>query len=192
LPSLRTLVISAFVAVIFGPVSREGTVLCTVRTAANQALHETTAQKGSGQCGELFDRPTYTFTMFTLFKSRPKLPASFERWREVDTIAGSELLYEGPSVLDVRSLKQWLDAYRRWRDGYDAFVKAAATLGGDGSTDEFDRRQYEHYTGLFFQSGQWHAILLMLLEGVSESERSRYLTELDGLLADLRERMIRQ
>ena len=26
--------------------------------------------------------------MFTLFKSRPKLPASFERWSEVDIIAG--------------------------------------------------------------------------------------------------------
>ena len=76
--------------------------------------------------------------MFTLFKSRPKLPASFERWSEVDITADSELLYEGPSVLDVRSLKQWLDAYRRWRDGYDAFIKAADTLSSGGFADDFD------------------------------------------------------
>jgi hypothetical protein len=127
--------------------------------------------------------------MFTLFRARPKLPASFELWREVDVIAGSELLHEGPSVLDVRSLKQWLDAYERWRAGYDAYVKAAGTLSREGFKDDFDRRQYEHYTGLFIQSGQWHAILLMLLEDVSEPERSRYLAELDGNLASLRKRM---
>ena len=130
--------------------------------------------------------------MFTLFKSRPKLPESFERWSEVDIIAGSELLHEGPSVLDVRSLKRWLDAYGRWRGGCDAFIKAAGTLDGGGFADDFDRRQYEHYTALFLQSGQWRAILLMLLEDVSESERSRYLAELDGLLTGLRERMVRR
>lgn len=107
-------------------------------------------------------------------------------------MAGSELLHEGPSVLDVRSLKQWLDAYERWRAGYDAFVKTAGTLDSVGFTDDFDRRQYEHYTGLFFQSGQWRAILLMLLEDVSEAERSRYLAEIDGFLGDLRERMARR
>ena len=129
--------------------------------------------------------------MFTLFKSRPKLPASFDRWSEVDIIVGSELLHEGPSVLDVRSLKQWLDAYERWRDGYDAFVKAAGTLDGGGFTDDFDRRQYDHYAGLFFQSGQWRAILLLLLEDVPDSERSRYVAEIDGILADLRKRIAR-
>ena len=130
--------------------------------------------------------------MFSLFKSRPKLPASFERWSEVDIIAGSELLHEGPSVLDVRSLERWLDNYRRWRDGYDAFIKAAGTFSTGGFTDDFDRRQYEHYVGLFFQSGQWRAILLMLLEDVPEAERSRYLAEIDASLSDLRERMVRR
>jgi hypothetical protein len=72
------------------------------------------------------------------------------------------------------------------------FIKAAGTFGGGGFTDDFDRRQYEHYTGLFFQSGQWHAILLMLLEDISESERSRYLAEIDGFLAGLRERMVKR
>ena len=52
-------------------------------------------------------------------------------------------------------------------------------------------RQYQHYAGLFFQSGQWHAILLMLVEDedVSEPERSRYLGEMDGFLEELRGRM---
>lgn len=130
--------------------------------------------------------------MFALFKSKPKLPASFERWNDVDIIVSSEELHVGPSVLDIRSLKQWLDTYRRWRDGYEAFVKAADTLGGSGFTDDFDRRQYGHYTALFIQSGQWRAILLMLLEDVSEPERSRYLAELDGFLAGLRERLVRR
>lgn len=128
--------------------------------------------------------------MFTLFKSRPKLPASFDRWSEVDVVAGSELLHEGPSVLDIRTLKQWLDAYERWRAGYDAFVKAAGTLSGGGSfVDDFDRRQHEHYAALFLQSGQWRAILLLLLEGVPDSERDRYVQEIDRVLADLRKRM---
>jgi hypothetical protein len=129
--------------------------------------------------------------MFRLFKSRPKLPASFDRWSDVDVVAGSELLHEGPSVLDIRTLKQWLDAYERWRSGYDAFVKAARTLDSGGFIDDFDRRQYEHYTALFLQSGQWHAILLMLLENVPEAERSRYVAEIDGVLADLRKRFAR-
>ncbi|MBE0702131.1 MAG: hypothetical protein IH582_03015 [Afipia sp.] len=107
-------------------------------------------------------------------------------------IAGSELLHEGPSVRDVRSLKRWLDAYRRWRDGYDAFIKAIGTFSSGGFTDELDRRQYEHYVGLFFQSGQWHAILLMLLEDVPEAERTRHLAELDGVLSDLSERIWRR
>ena len=128
--------------------------------------------------------------MFTLFKSRPQLPASFERWSQVDIIAGSELLYEGPSVLDVRSLERWLEDYRRWRDGYDALIKAAGTLRSGDFADDFDRRQYEHYLGLFLQSGQWRAILLMLLEDVPEAERSRHLAELDGFLSHLRERMV--
>jgi len=129
--------------------------------------------------------------MFTLFKSRPKLPASFERWSEVDIIAGSELLHEVPSVLDIRTLKQWLDAYERWRAGYDAFAKAAGTLDSGGFTDDFDRRQHEHYAALFLQSGQWRAILLMLLEDVPESERFRYMAEIDGILADLRKKIAR-
>jgi hypothetical protein len=130
--------------------------------------------------------------MFSFFKSQPKLPASFERWSEVDLIAGSELLHEGPSVLDVRSLERWVDDYRRWRDGYDAFDKAASTLSSGGFIDDFDRRQYEHYVGLFLQSGQWRAILLMLLEDITEADRSRYLAELDIALSDLRERMVRR
>jgi hypothetical protein len=129
--------------------------------------------------------------MFTLFKSRPKLPASFDRWSEVDVIAGSELLHEGPSVLDIRTLKQWLDAYERWRAGYGAFAKVAGTLDRGSFTDDFDRRQHEHYAALFLQSGQWRVILLMLLEDVPESERSRYVAEIDGILADLRLRIAR-
>ena len=127
--------------------------------------------------------------MFTLFKSRPKLPASFERWSEVDGITSSEFLHEGPSVLDIRTLKQWLDAYERWRAGYDAFARAAGTLDSSGFTDDFDRRQYEHYVALFLQSGQWHAILIKLLEDVPEPERSRYVADIDGVLADLRKRI---
>ena len=53
------------------------------------------------------------------------------------------------------------------------------------------RRQYEHYAGLFFQSGQWHAILLMLVEEVSEPERMRYLGEIDGFLEELRGGLVR-
>ena len=127
--------------------------------------------------------------MFALFKSRPKLPASFERWKDVELIASSELLYEGPSVLDVRSFERWLDTYKRWKDGYDAFIKAAGTVAGDEFTDEFDCRQHEHYAGLFLQSGQWHAMLLMLLEDVSEADRSRYLAEIDGSLVGLRKKI---
>ena len=129
--------------------------------------------------------------MFTLFKSRPKLPASFDRWSEVDIIAGSELLREGPTVLNIRTLKQWIDAYERWRAGYDVFAKAASTSDSAGFTDDFDRRQHEHYAALFLQSGQWHAILLMLLEDVPEPERSGYLDDIDGILADLRKRIVR-
>lgn len=130
--------------------------------------------------------------MFELFKSRPKLPPSFERWSEVDIVAGSERLHEGPSVLDVRAFNEWLDAYERWRAGYDAFIKAVGTLSGVGFMDDFDRRQYEHYAGLFFQSGQWRAILLMLVEDVSDAERSRYLAEMDGFLDDLRDRIAKR
>jgi hypothetical protein len=129
--------------------------------------------------------------MFSLFQTRPKLPASFERWNEVDGVASSEFLHEGPSVLDVRNLKQWLDPYERWNAGYIAFVKAERTiLDGGGFSDDFDRRQYDYYTALFFQSGEWLAILLMLLEDVSESDRSRYLAEIDSCLSDLRRRIV--
>lgn len=130
-------------------------------------------------------------TMFTLFKSRPNLPASFNLWSEVDIVAGSEYLHEGPSVADIRTLKQWLDTYVRWRAGYDAFVKAAGTLESADFTDDFDRRQHEHYAALFLQSGQWRAILLMLLEDLPEAERSRYVAEIDGILVDLRRRIAR-
>lgn len=143
----------------------------------------------SGDCFEaLFE--TAQDSMFNLFKSQPKLPESFNRWSEVDVVASSEYLHEGPSVDNVRTLKHWLDAYERWRSGYDAFVKAAGvSIGSVKLTDDFDRRQLEHYAALFLQSGQWHAILLMLLEDVSDSERSRYMTEIDLILVELRKRI---
>src|SRR5882757_6553486 len=75
-----------------------------------------------------------------------KLPASFARWQEVDVIASSEYLHAGPSVLDITTYKQWLDAYARWQAGYDAYLKAAGALGDGMFTDDFDRRQYGHYT----------------------------------------------
>lgn len=128
----------------------------------------------------------------SLFSSRPELPESFKRWTNVDVIAGSERLYGGPSVVEVRTFKGWLDAYDRWRGGYDEYLRAAGTLSGsDSFTDDFDRRQCEHYTALFVQSGQWHAILLMLLKDVPASEQSRYLAEIDGFLVDLRQRLER-
>jgi hypothetical protein len=126
----------------------------------------------------------------SLFSSRPKLPESFKRWTAVDTLASSECLHEGPSVLEVRTFKRWLDAYERWRGGYDEYLKAVRTLAGsDSFVDDFDRRQCEHYTALFIQSGQWRALLLMLLQDAAASERSRYLAEIDGFLADLRKRI---
>jgi hypothetical protein len=122
----------------------------------------------------------------SLFSSKPKLPESFKRWANLDTLASSECLYEGPSVLEVRTFKRWLDAYERWRGGHDVYLMA---INGDSLVDDFDRRQHEHYTALFIQSGQWHAILLMLLQDVPASEQSRCLAEIDGLLADLRKRL---
>lgn len=130
--------------------------------------------------------------MFTLFEYRPQLPASFERWSEVDIVTDSEMLYRGPPILEVRSLKRWLDEYERCRAGYDEFIKAAQRGCGGGFTDDFDRRLFEHYAAMLLQSGQWRAILLMLLEDPSDAERSRYLSELDGLLAYLREQMVRR
>lgn len=127
--------------------------------------------------------------MFTLFNSSPELPDSFDRWSEVDLIAASEHLHEGPAVDHIRTLKQWIDEYERWRAGYDAFAKAAGTISSGGFTDDFDRRQCEHYAALLLQSGQWRAILLMLLEDVPASDRSQYVGELDGILADLRSRI---
>jgi hypothetical protein len=127
-----------------------------------------------------------------LFSSRPELPVSFKRWTNVDVIAGSECLHEGPSIAEVRTFKRWLDAYERWRGGYDEYLKAVGTLSGsDTFVDDFDRRQCEHYTALFLQSGQWYAILLMLLKDVPGSEQSRYLAEIDRFLADLRKRLER-
>ena len=105
-------------------------------------------------------------------------------------IIGSELLDQGPSLTDIQSLGNWVDAYERWRSGYEAYLKAAANLNGD-ATDEFEDRQYEHYTALFLQSGQWHAIFLLLLKNVPEEERAGYLAELDGFLAELRGRMLK-
>lgn len=102
--------------------------------------------------------------MLSLFKSPPILPASFERWSSVDVLISSELIHEGPSIRDVRSLKCWLDVYRRWRSGYDEFIKSTGTISDGVFLDAFDRRQYEHYAGLLLQSGQWRAILLMLLD----------------------------
>ena len=111
----------------------------------------------------------------------------------MDIIAGSEQLHEGPGVFEILTLNEWLRAFERWRAGYDAFLKAASSIGKGGFTDDFDRRQHEHYAGLFFQSGQWHAILLMLIEveDVSEPERERYLGEMDSFLEELRGRMER-
>jgi hypothetical protein len=127
--------------------------------------------------------------MFSLFKSRLKLPASFDRWSEVDVVVSSDHLHSGPSVLHVRTLKRWLEEYSRWRAGYDEFIRAERTLLDGGFTDDFDHRQFEHYAALFIQTGQWHAMLLALLEDAPEAERSRYLTEIDGFLADLRKKI---
>jgi hypothetical protein len=128
----------------------------------------------------------------SLFSSRPELPASFKRWTNVDVIAGSECLHEGPSVVEVRTFKRWLDAYERWPGGFGEYLKAVGTLSGsDTFVDALDRRQHEHYTALFVQSGQWHAILLMLLKDFPASEESRYLAEIDGFLSDLRKRLER-
>lgn len=111
------------------------------------------------------------------------------RRSDVDVVVASDLLHEGPSVLDVRTLKRWLDEYSRWRAGYDEFLKVERTLLDGGFSDDFDHRHFEHYAALFLQTGQWHAILLGLLDDVPDSERSRYLTEIDGFLANLRKKL---
>ncbi|HEY4414530.1 MAG TPA: hypothetical protein VGO57_02470 [Verrucomicrobiae bacterium] len=121
-----------------------------------------------------------------------KLPVSFDRWQEVDVIVSSECLYAEPSVLEVTTYKQWLDAYARWQVGYDAYRKAVDSMADGELGDDFERRLYAHYTGLFYQSGHWHAILLMLLKQVAETERSRHLAEMDGILAGLGEKIARQ
>jgi hypothetical protein len=70
--------------------------------------------------------------MFTRLESRLNLTASFERWTGVDVLARSELSSGAPSVLDVRSLKEWLDANERWRADCNGCVKAAAKLDSGG------------------------------------------------------------
>ncbi len=128
--------------------------------------------------------------MFNMFKAQPRLPLSFERWSEVDVIASSEELHCGPSVTAVRTLDQWLDEYERWRAGYDEFIKAECAA--PGISDDFDKRQHEHYAALLLQSGQWRAILLKLLPDCPESELSKYLAEIDSCLAKLRNRIERR
>jgi len=129
--------------------------------------------------------------MFSLFKSKPSIPASFDRWEEVEMIAASELLFEGPSIGKVRSLKDWLDEYNRWSDGYKALCKAAGTGDKLAFSDGIDRRLYEHYCALFLQSGQWRAILLQNLTEVSDADHAVHLAELDRHLGDLRRRIVR-
>jgi hypothetical protein len=143
-----------------------------------------------GGCGTdlIAVRPLHS--MFKIFAPRSKLPASFDRWEEVDIITSSQNLHSGPPISEIRTLAQWLDSYGRWRGCHDEFLKAEQTIPVDGKfIDEFDQRQHEHYAALFIQSAQWHAMLLMLLEEIDETERSRYLTELDGIMADLRKRI---
>lgn len=122
-----------------------------------------------------------------LFSSSRNLPPSFERWSKVDAVVASESLHAGPSVQEVRTLKQWLSAYRNWRAGYLAFLKSTETAAHIDSIDQFDRRQLEHYAALLLQSGQWHAILLLLIEDVDDSDQSHYLSKIDKFLGRLRE-----
>lgn len=128
--------------------------------------------------------------MFSLFKSGGKLPDSFERWSMMDIIVSSEELASGPSIGKIRNLAQWLDQHERWQAGYDELIKAEQTLAAtNGYTDDFDRRQHEHYAALLLQSGQWLAILLKLLKDLPEERQSRHLHDLDARLDTLRHRI---
>ncbi len=145
-----------------------------------------------GGCGTELIAARPLHSIFKIFAPRSKLPASFDRWEEVDIITSSENLPSGPHISEIRTLAQWLDAYGRWRGCHDEFLKAEQTIPVDGKLiDEFDKRQHEHYSALFLQSGQWHAVLLMLLEEITEAERSRYIAEIDGILAELRRNIAR-
>jgi hypothetical protein len=119
-----------------------------------------------------------------------KLPESFTRWKDVDIGMSSEMLYEGPSVDEARTFKKWLDSYSRLKSCYQDFIKAEKTEGDYRFKDDYERLLHEHYTALFLQSALWHAILLMLLESVSEADRTLYKSEIDDLSKDLRKRIV--
>lgn len=127
--------------------------------------------------------------MFEFFRSSPKLPASFDRWSEVEVLVSSEHLYHGPSIGKIQTSDQWRDTYKRWRTGYDVFLKAGTLPDAMIFDRDLDRRQYEHYAALLLQSGQWHAILLMLAEQIADVDRAQFVAEMDTILADLRRRI---
>lgn len=130
--------------------------------------------------------------MLSLFKFDNKLPESFERWGTVSIIVSSENLASSPYIGKIRNLDQWLDAHGRWQAGYDELVKAEQTLAStNGYTDDFDRRQHEHYAALLLQSGQWLAILLKLLKDLPEETQSRHLQDLEARLDTLRQSLER-
>ena len=123
-------------------------------------------------------------TLFRLLKAgRPTVGP--QRWSEFVPPEFNFLSEGGPNPQDVYVFKNWLRSYARWRTSYEAF---AANEHAELAQDETDQRHREFFAALYLKSAQWHAILLMLIKNVPEPERAKYLGELDGSLAGLRQR----
>lgn len=129
------------------------------------------------------------FSLFKLFKT-PQPTVGCQRWSEFVPPEFIYLTEGGPSPPDVETLDNWLRSYARWQASYQGFVKNEQDL--ESSTllqEETDRRHREAFVALYLHSGQWHAILLMLVRDVSEPERAKHLGDIDGALAELRKRI---
>jgi hypothetical protein len=121
---------------------------------------------------------------------RPQPPDSYESWHEA-VIPEFIYLQQGkPVPTDVDKLKKWLKSFARWKSGYEGFLEIERALERRGRPIEArDRRSYEYFAALLWQSGQWHATLLLPMNDVSEPERAQLLDEIDRALAELRKRL---
>jgi len=129
------------------------------------------------------------FSLSNLFKG-PQPTVGCQRWSEFVPPEFIYLTEGGPSPPDVEKQDKWLRSYARWRVSYEGFVKNEQELESSAlPQEETDRRHREAFVALYLHSGQWHAILLMLVKDVPEPERAKHLGEIDGTLVELRKRI---
>ena len=117
-------------------------------------------------------------------------PSSVESWSEAVPPEFTYLAEGNPDPQDADTFKKWSKSYQRWQSAYAGFLEIERHLEQlSKATDERDRRHHEFFAALLLQSGQWHAILLMLLKDVAEGERAERLVGIDRDLLELRKRI---